>query len=183
MVAVVAPLIWGDGKPGRRPEPFPTTFWLTCPYLVAEVSALESAGWIGRLEQEVGRGGRLAQELVQAHQEAARIRRALACHQAVQELSRISPEAVRRLFDSGVAGIRYPLGIKCLHAHLAHHLALSGNPIGRRTVELLLGRGVALTGSERCSCQRLGAGGWQQPEVGPQGCPKGAGGGVPPEKA
>ena len=155
VVAVVAPVLWDDGRPGGPPVPFPTTFWLTCPYLVAEVSGLESAGWIGRLEQEVGRGGRLAQELARAHEEAARIRRALASGQAVRELSRVSTGAARRLFDSGVAGIRHPLGIKCLHAHLAHHLALSANPVGRRVVELLLDHGVSLAGSERCGCQGL----------------------------
>lgn len=160
MVTVVAPVLWGDvrpdhGRPARPPEPFPTTFWLTCPYLVAEVSALESTGWIGRLEQEVGRQGPLAEELMQAHWEAARVRRALASPRALQELGRRSPLAVRRLLESGVAGIHHPLGIKCLHAHLAHHLALSGNPVGRRVVGLLLERGVALAGAAGCSCQEL----------------------------
>ena len=37
----------GDGNP------FPTTFWLTCPNAVRSVSRLESEGWIARLNEQI----------------------------------------------------------------------------------------------------------------------------------
>ena len=50
----VRPLV--DGKP------FPTLFWLTCPYLVREVDRLEADGWIGRLERRMAECGLSAEE-------------------------------------------------------------------------------------------------------------------------
>lgn len=40
------------GKDGLL-TPFPTLFWLTCPYLVKSVDRLEAAGWIARLREEM----------------------------------------------------------------------------------------------------------------------------------
>lgn len=37
-------------KPIYRLKPFPTTFWLTCPYLVKKCGELESHGGVGALE-------------------------------------------------------------------------------------------------------------------------------------
>ena len=34
-------------------EPFPTTFWLTCPALKARVSALEDARWVEKIEKRL----------------------------------------------------------------------------------------------------------------------------------
>lgn len=149
-VVVVSPVL-----PTREGiEPFPTTFWLTCPYLVAQVSALESEGWIGRLAAESKADPRLARELEQAHQAAATLRRALAGQEALQRLARLSPRAAERIATSGVAGIRHPAGIKCLHAHLADYLGRGANPIGRRVTEILQGRGVDLSGHADCPSER-----------------------------
>lgn len=106
---------------------FPTLFWLSCPFLEAEVSRLESAGAVKRFE------ARLATDPVLAASYAC-------AHDAYREerLSLLSPEereflGARRARDSvetGIAGLRNPRRVKCLHAQLAHSLVRGENPIG-----------------------------------------------------
>jgi uncharacterized protein len=48
-------------------EPFPTTFWLTCPHLVAAVSRLEAAGGVERWTQAAAEDPGLAASLEHAH--------------------------------------------------------------------------------------------------------------------
>ncbi|HEY8486620.1 MAG TPA: DUF501 domain-containing protein [Limnochordales bacterium] len=164
-VAVVAPVIAGERSfkiskpdsdipndpPGGPWVPFPTTFWLCCPAVVARVSMLESTGWIQRLEQELRAHPEAARELEAAHREAARLRQQLLAVQP--ELRRraadMGPGALRRLVESGVAGIRHPQGVKCLHAHLADFLGRWRNPVGRRVAELLV-EGVAANAAQPC---------------------------------
>lgn len=91
-------------------EPFPTTFWLTCPWLVAAISRLEAAGGVRRLTAEVAGDARLAASLAAAHERQRRLR----------------PE-----LDAGVGGARGD-GLKCLHAHAAFALANPGYELGER---------------------------------------------------
>ena len=42
------PAVTEQRRTTTRGEPFPTTYWLTCPYLVAAVSRLEAAGGVER---------------------------------------------------------------------------------------------------------------------------------------
>src|SRR5437588_1426438 len=88
-------------------RPFPTLFWLTCPDAVKAVSKLESEGWIDRLEEEFA-------EVLPGVHEAYAVERA-------REL----PEARDW---GGVGGTR--TGVKCLHAHYAHHVAGGDDPVG-----------------------------------------------------
>src|SRR3712207_4348457 len=61
-----------------RGEPFPTTYYLTCPHLVAAVSRLEAAGGVGRWSAEVARDARLAESVERASAEQRDLRRELA---------------------------------------------------------------------------------------------------------
>ena len=91
-------------------EPFPTTFWLTCPQLVAAVSRLEAAGGVERWTRAAAADPRLAASLEGAH--------------ALQR--ELRPE-----LDLGVGGARPGAGgLKCLHAHVAFALAQSGYELG-----------------------------------------------------
>lgn len=146
MVVVVEPLI--------DRQPFPTTFWLSCPYLVERVSELESRGAIAWLTEEVRSNPELAAELRRAHREAAELRRRLMDEVELQRLRALSPKAASRVTETGVAGIRHPVGIKCLHAHLADHLGRGSNPVGRRVTELLAAQGVSLSGDPACRYER-----------------------------
>src|SRR5207244_2964446 len=48
-------------------EPFPTTFWLTCPHLVAAVSRLEAAGGVERWTRAAAEDRELGERLARAH--------------------------------------------------------------------------------------------------------------------
>jgi uncharacterized protein len=95
-------------------RPFPTTFWLTCPYLVAAVSRLEAAGGVERWSRAAADDAELASSLRRANAEQRRIR----------------PE-----LDLGVGGSRPEAGrLKCLHAHVAFALARPGYELGERVI-------------------------------------------------
>jgi len=98
-------------------EPFPTTFWLTCPHLVAAVSRLEAAGGVERWTRAVAEDPELAASLERANDEQRTLR----------------PE-----LDLGIGGARPgAAGLKCLHAHVAYALARPGYELGRSiTAEL-----------------------------------------------
>jgi hypothetical protein len=93
-------------------RPFPTTYWLTCPYLVASVARLEAAGGVERWSRTAAESPELAASLAAAHDEQRRVR----------------PE-----LDLGVGGARPDAGgLKCLHAHVAFALARPGYELGER---------------------------------------------------
>jgi uncharacterized protein len=95
-------------------EPFPTTFWLTCPQLVAAVSRLEAAGGVERWSRAVEEDPELRASLERANGEQRRLR----------------PE-----LDLGIGGSRAAAGsLKCLHAHAAFALARPGYELGERIV-------------------------------------------------
>jgi hypothetical protein len=98
-------------------EPFPTTFWLTCPQLVAAVSRLEAAGGVERWTRAAAADARLAASLERAHAEQRELR----------------PE-----YDLGVGGAGPHAGsLKCLHAHVAYALARPGYELGERMLDEL----------------------------------------------
>jgi hypothetical protein len=92
--------------------PFPTTFWLTCPQLVAAVSRLEAAGGVGRWTDAAAQDPELAESLRAAHEEQ---------------------RALRPELDGGIGGAADDAGgLKCLHAHVAFALARPGYTLGDR---------------------------------------------------
>jgi hypothetical protein len=107
-------------------EPFPTTYYLTCPHLVAAVARLEAAGGVERWSREVERDPALAAALARATDEQRRIRRALAA-------DRTGPDGDSSL-DLGIGGSANPARLKCLHAHAAFALARAGYELGERVL-------------------------------------------------
>ncbi|MGH2671870.1 MAG: DUF501 domain-containing protein [Actinomycetota bacterium] len=108
------PLVIRNRPLDAEGHPFPTIYWLTCPDAVRAVSRLESEGWIARLGEDPA---------IVAGAEAAH------CAYAVER-----GEILPRAEDwGGVGGTRR--GIKCLHAHYAHHLAGGLDVVGRWTAE------------------------------------------------
>lgn len=97
-------------------EPFPTTFWLTCPHLVAAVGAVESAGGVADWASRLARDPSLARRAREADGEYRRARDAE------------GGEPGRP--DVGTAGQIDPLLTKCLHAHVAAALAGIADPVG-----------------------------------------------------
>ena len=123
-------------------EPFPTTYYLTCPRLVAAVSRLEAAGAVERWTRAARTDRTLASSLARAHEEQRQIRRELAA-------GRTGRDGGTSL-DLGVGGASRPERLKCLHAHLAFALARPGYELGQRILrelEPLWGERCCTTGS------------------------------------
>jgi hypothetical protein len=95
--------------------PMPTRYWLVGPRLRRAVDHLEAAGGVRRAEAEVA-----ADAVADAHRRAAAERDAA-----------LPPDWDGPRPSGGVGGTRR--GVKCLHAHLAWHLAGGDDPIGRWT--------------------------------------------------
>jgi hypothetical protein len=93
-------------------EPFPTTYWITCPQLVAAISRVEAAGGVERWTQQVAGDPGLAASLERGNAEQ---------------------RALRPEFDLGIGGARPDAKtLKCLHAHVAFALARPGYELGER---------------------------------------------------
>lgn len=54
--------------PLKDGKPFPTLYWLTCPYLVEEVSKLEAQQKITEIEKIIQNDPELKRQLVRVHQ-------------------------------------------------------------------------------------------------------------------
>jgi hypothetical protein len=107
-----------------RGEPFPTTYYATCPHLVAAISRLEATAAVERWSEAVAGDPRLAASLERATAEQRRLRRELAS-------GRVGADGGRSL-ELGIGGSSRPNGLKCLHAHVAYALARPGYDLGER---------------------------------------------------
>jgi uncharacterized protein len=110
-------------------DPFPTTYYLTCPHLVAAVSRLEAEGGVERWSRRAQRVAALAASLQRATEEQRRLRRELAG-------GRTGRDGGSSL-DLGIAGAHDPANLKCLHAHAAFALARPGYELGEAVLEEL----------------------------------------------
>ena len=99
-------------------DPFPTTYYVTCPQLVAAISRLEAAGGVERWSEAAQHEPALAESLARATAEQRRVRAELAAGE-------LGPDAGASL-DLGIGGSRNPEQLKCLHAHVAFALARPG---------------------------------------------------------
>ena len=107
-------------------EPFPTTYYLTCPHLVAAVARLEAAGGVERWSASVRADPELGRSLERATAEQRALRRARAG-------GRIGNDDGASL-ELGIGGSRNPRQLKCLHAHVAFALARPGYELGERVL-------------------------------------------------
>ena len=105
------PAVTEQAPLGANGEPFPTTYYLTCPWLVAAIARIEASGGVARWSEAASRDELLAASLARADAEQRRIR----------------PE-----LDVGIGGTRDPAHLKCLHAHAAFALATPGYELGER---------------------------------------------------
>jgi uncharacterized protein len=105
------PAVTEQAPYGSDGAPFPTTYYLTCPWLVAGISRVEAAGGVERFSR--------------AAAEDPVLRRSLEEADAAQR--RLRPE-----LPVGIAGTRNPGSLKCLHAHAAFALARPEYALGGR---------------------------------------------------
>lgn len=123
-------------------EPFPTTYYMTCPHLVAAISRLEAAGGVERWSALAASDPELAASRVAADAEQVAIRHELAGDATGRDGG--------TSLDLGVGGSRGG-GLKCLHAHAAFALARPGYVLGER----ILGEVEPLWPKDVC-CTALG---------------------------
>jgi hypothetical protein len=105
------PAVTEQAARDERGDPFPTTYWLTCPHLVAAISRLEAAGGVERWSRASREDPELEVSLEQANVQQRELR----------------PE-----LDVGIGGSSRPGSLKCLHAHAAFALARPGYELGDR---------------------------------------------------
>jgi hypothetical protein len=110
-------------------RPFPTTYWLTCPNLVAEISRLEAAGGVERWSRAVRDDSELGRSLAEAEAEQ---------------------RALRPELPAGIGGAKRGGSLKCLHAHAAFALARPGYELGDR----ILGEVSRLWPDDGCCTSR-----------------------------
>jgi hypothetical protein len=101
-------------------EPFPTTYYLTCPQLVAALARIEAAGGVERWTRAATSDAELAASLARANDEQRSLRRELAGGWDGPGL------------ELGVGGSSRAGSLKCLHAHAAFALARPGYLLGER---------------------------------------------------
>lgn len=108
---IVSPSTLADGTP------FPNLGWLTCPWLAEAVAAEESAGGAAAFARRAAEDPAFAAALT-------------AADGVVRDLRAVESGDDDACATVGIAGQRDPLGVKCLHAHVA--LALLGvvDPVG-----------------------------------------------------
>lgn len=125
---IISPATLNDGTP------FPNLAWLTCPWLSDLIAAEESAGGA------VSFASRAAADPAFA----AALRTTDA---TVRELRETESGGVDGCAAVGIAGQRDPLGVKCLHAHVALALIGLADPVG----EELLSRLRRWCDDDRCA--------------------------------
>ena len=110
----------------RLPDgsPFPTLYYLTCQRAVAAVSRLEASGLMRDMTQRLSAEPGLGDAYLAAHRDYLARRDEAARAAGVAPLPPGTPSA---------GGM--PDRVKCLHALLAHELAVPGaNPLGREAM-------------------------------------------------
>lgn len=127
-VVIVSPSTLADGTP------FPNLAWLTCPWLTELVAAEESAGAAAGFARRAAEEPAFAAAL--SHADAA-----------VRGLRAAESGGVDACAAVGIAGQRDPLGVKCLHAHVALALLGVADPVG----EDVLSRVQRWCDDDRCA--------------------------------
>ncbi len=115
-------------------KPFPTLFWLTCPFLTKQIDRLEAEGWIKYLEELLEVDRPLASRFREAHRAYITERNRLLFPEDRATLKEAG--MLKDLLEKGIGGTADFARVKCLHLHLAHTLARN-NPIGDQILQHL----------------------------------------------
>ena len=126
---IVSPSQLSDGTP------FPTYAWLTCPHLVRQVGAVESSGATARYAERAAN-----ERSLEASLRALDIR--------VRALRAVESGGADTCPTVGIGGQGDPVGVKCLHVHVA--LALLGE-------DDVIGAEVLATMARECEDDRCAA--------------------------
>jgi hypothetical protein len=125
----------GVEQGGTKRQPFPTLFYLTLPSIVKAVSRLEANGVMEQMNSELNNSAVLRQKYERAHKDYLARRESLM--------------SVPQIENFSAGGM--PKRIKCLHALIAHSLAVGDgiNPFGDRALHLIKHEYT----KDACSCK------------------------------
>ncbi len=107
-------------------EPFPTLYWLTCPFLRDKISRMESEGWIKKYEDFMTKSPAFFDLNMKAHELARENLTTL-----------LQNDDLKSKFTGGMGGIKNFNHVKCIHMHVAYHLGGIENPIGRSALSMI----------------------------------------------
>jgi len=107
-------------------EPFPTTYYLTCPQLVAAIARVEAAGGVERWSRAADEDAELGASLARATEDQRAVRQSLAAERRGRDDG--------ASLGLGIGGSASPGHLKCLHAHAAFALARPGYELGERVL-------------------------------------------------
>jgi len=99
-------------------ELFPQWAWLTCPYLCKVIAREESNGGCEKATRMIKQRPRCAEQILE-------------CDADLRERRALESNGTDHCADVGLCGSKDPLKVKCLHAHVAYHLAGLNDPIGK----------------------------------------------------
>ena len=104
-------------------EPFPTHFYLTCAKLNSQIGTLEASGLMKEYEEKLSLDKDFAEQYKKAHLDYLNRRNE---HGFIEEIAEISAGGM-------------PKRVKCLHALIAHSLAVGPgiNPVGDDALQRL----------------------------------------------
>jgi len=119
------PVVIRNGPIMEDGRPMPTRYWLVGRELSRLVGRLEGDGGVRSAELAVN-----ADDLAATHD-----------RYAAERDAQIPSEHLGPRPTGGVGGTRR--GVKCLHTHLAHHLALGDDPVGEWVVQQLQAANLA----------------------------------------
>lgn len=119
-------------------KPFPTIFWLTCPYLLKACGKLESALYHKYVESEIEKSEKLKKEMLETQSKMKELKKEFA-----KALGLLLPKS---FYEVGIGGVKNLYHVKCLHAHLAASFAGIESPVSRFLYEAL----TVLECSEDC---------------------------------
>jgi hypothetical protein len=110
-------------------KPFPTTFWLVCPFLLRVLGKLESEGGVSELKRiSVG----AEEEWRKYHVLHALLRLSMMSRVRNAYLRKRRRSLYRAICARGVGGVLYgedPIAVKCLHLQAASFIALGRHPM------------------------------------------------------
>jgi len=107
--------------------PFPTLYYLTCPRAASAIGTLEASGLMREMTERLDTDPELAEAYEAAHQDY------LDRRDEAARTAGVEPLATGTQTAGGM-----PRRVKCLHALVAHELAVPGaNPFGREALDAL----------------------------------------------
>ena len=115
--------------------PFPTSFWLTCPWLCHFIGSVESDGGVGQLERWLETHKRAWGKWDSYYHfdfDHRLAKMALLSPNRLYLLRRFRPKVFDRLCRNGTGGTRHdpgsPIRVKCIHLQTASWLAFRRHP-------------------------------------------------------